>query len=284
MPQLLLNTIALDPTRWSPDDRPSTDLAALVPTVAAAGFRALEVWQYHLSGLDEAGVERLAEVLDAAGVTVPIVGLYPALHLDGEARAQEWATAEALVTRAARLGATAVKMFAGQLGSDQAGAEAVERSIAFTRRLATVAADHGLGLTVETHPDTLCDGVDETLGFLGAVGGGRLGVCYQPFDFASTERTVADYRALREHVVHVHLQGRRDDQMSLLDEADVDYRVVLTAFAEQGFDGALSIEFVKDCVVARPADFDLGRVLANAQRDRAFVEAAGADAGMALDV
>ena len=58
----------------------------------------------------------------------------------------------------------------------------------------------------------------------------------------------------------------------------------MKALAKDGFDGALSIEFVKDCVVARPADFDLGRVLANAQQDRAFVEAAWADAGQALEV
>jgi hypothetical protein len=38
------------------------------------------------------------------------------------------------------------------------------------------------------------------------------------------------------------------------------------------FDGYLSIEFVRDCVVDSPEQFDLDTVLANAQRDRRFVE------------
>ena len=172
MPVLLLNTIALDPNRWTAEKQPYFRLEALLEPVAAAGFRALEVWQYHLSTLDDAGVRTLASRADALGVTFPIVGMYPKLDLDGEARMREWASAETLVQRAARCGAHSVKLFAGRLGSAEADAEAYARSVAFMQDLIAVADGHGLTVTAETHPDTLCDSVPATERFLDAVGDG----------------------------------------------------------------------------------------------------------------
>ena len=189
---------------------------------------------------------------------------------------------EMLVARSAVLGARVVKMFAGRLGSDEVDEETFERSVGFAREMAEAAAAHGMTLTAETHPDTLCDGVPATRRFLDAVAAPNLRVCFQPFDFASTERTLADYRALRSSIVHVHLQGRRDDQIALLEEADLDYQAFFRALAAAGpgesgpaFEGYLCIEFVKGGIVERPEDIDLDLALANARRDRAFVAASG---------
>ena len=280
MISLLLNTVALDPNRWMAAKQPFYDLEALLEPVAAAGFRQLEVWQYHLSTLSDAGVEALVERAQALGVTFPIVGLYPSMDLEGEALEREWSAVETLVRRAERLGAGAVKMFAGRLGTADADSDTFERSVAFARRLEALSSECGLTLIAETHPDTLCDSVDATLRVLDRVD--ELSLCYQPFDFGSTEQTVNDFHALAPHAVHVHLQGRRGDAMSLLEDADVDYREVFDALAERGFEGALSIEFVEGCVVERPEAFDLGLVLDNARRDRAFIEAACANAGLSL--
>lgn len=271
MPSLLLNTIALDPNRWTPTKQPYTHLQTVLSRVVASGFRQLEVWPYHLSTLDAVAMDALVAEMRRLGVTAPIVGVYPALHLEGAVRDRQWDELVLTVERAQRLGAAAVKMFAGRLGSVEASAEEVERSVGFTRQLVGLARDHRMRLIAEAHPDTLCDSVEATRRFLGAVGDPTLGVCFQPYDFSSTTQTVADYRALREHIVHVHLQGRRNDTMSLLEEADVDYTVVLGELAADGFDGAISIEFVEGCVVSDPADFDLDQVLANARRDADFV-------------
>ncbi|GAB5535870.1 MAG: hypothetical protein Rubg2KO_21190 [Rubricoccaceae bacterium] len=271
MPSLLLNTIALDPNRWTPTKQPFTHLETVLNRVVDAGFRQLEVWQYHLSTLDPAAVDALVAEARRLGVTAPIVGVYPSLHLEGAAREKQWNELATTIERAQRLGTRAVKMFAGSLGSDEASAADVERSIAFTRELIGLAAEHRMTLTAEAHPDTLCDSPEATLAFLDVVGDGTLAVCFQPYDFASTRQTVADYRTLRQHVVHVHLQGRRNDQMCLLEDADVDYSVFLNELATDGFEGALSIEFVKGCVVPHPANFDLELVLSNARRDADFV-------------
>jgi sugar phosphate isomerase/epimerase len=239
-----------------------------------------EVWHFHLSALSESGMERLAERLTEAGVCTPIVGLYPTLHRAGADAEADWQDIERVLNRAELLGARAVKIFAGQLGTDAADADTVARSVAAVRRLAARAADGGMALHVETHPDTLCDSVEATLGLLDAVPEAR--VCFQPFDFGSTAQTLADLRVLREHVAHVHLQGRRADRMCRLANADIDYAAFFGALAEIGFDGALSIEFVEHCVVERTEDFDLARVLGAAAADRASVRAWCADAGLAL--
>jgi sugar phosphate isomerase/epimerase len=279
---LLLNTIALDPNRWTPDKTPYYRLVDLLPAVAEAGFHRLEVWQYHLSTLDAEGVTALQECAQELRITSPVVGLYPALHVDDEACEQEWAQHRRLLDEAAHLGAEAVKIFAGQLGSAEVDDAAYDRSIAFARRLAEAAAGRSLALHAETHPDTLCDSVAACRRFLADVDAPNLRLCFQPFDFSDTARAVADVEALHEHIAHVHLQGRRDDRMCLLERAEIDYGPVFGALAAHGFDGALCIEFVEDCVVETPADFDLNRVLANAQRDRAFIEQITDEVGLAL--
>lgn len=275
MPELLLNTIALDPNRWTPEKVAHFDLVDLLPALAEAGFDALEVWQYHLSGLTDAQAAILGKRAHELGIMIPVVGLYPALHLEEEKREREWEQVEMLIARSAALGARVVKMFAGRLGSAEMDEEAFERSVTFARKMAEAAGAHGMTLTAETHPDTLCDSVPATRRLLDAVAAPNLRVCFQPYDFTSTEQTLADYRALREHVVHVHLQGRRADRISLLEEADLDYRTILGALAADGFDGVLCIEFVKGGIVERPEAMDVDLVLANARRDRAFVEATG---------
>ena len=283
MPRFLLNTIALDPNRWTADKQPYVRLGDVLPRLAEAGFLDLEVWQYHLSTLDDAAFHALQRRADETGMRMPIVGLYPVLDAAGDDRERAWLEVERVLTRASALGAGVVKFFAGRLGSAQASPDAYDRSTAFAQRMAARAAALDLMLTVETHPDTLCDSMPATWRFLDDVAADQLAVCYQPFDFTDTARAVADFASLSEHVRHLHLQGRRDDVMCLLAEADIDYRTLLRAVFASGFDGYVGLEFVAGCVVPTPERFDLDRVLANAQRDRAYVAAIADAAGQPLE-
>lgn len=282
MPDLLLNTVALEPNRWTPDKVPHFRLTDLLPDVAAAGFRRLEVWQHHLTHPADDDVAGLVETANALGVSMPIVGLYPTFHAEGAAREHAWAEVVRAVQRAQRVGARKLKVFAGSLGSDAVDAAAYDRSIGFARELVALAAEHGMSVTAETHPDTLCDSVEAACRFLADVAHPALRLCYQPFDLTSTRRAVADYEALAEHVTHLHLQGRRDDVFCLLEDADVDYRPLFAALRANGFEGELCIEFVADCVVPAPEAFDLGHVLGNAQRDRDWVADAAQTTGLEI--
>ncbi len=284
MPRLLLNTIALDPNRWTADKTPHFALCDLLLPIAEAGFRGLEVWQHHVAREDDRAVAALRRQADDLGLDFPVVGLYPTLHHEGEAERQAFDTARRVLDHARRLGASVVKLFVGSKGTAETTEAEYARSLTFVQALCEEARTRHLTLTGETHPDTLFDTLSATRRFLQDVGAENFKVCFQPYDFTDTPRAVADYAALREQVLHVHLQGRKDDGLSLLAAADLDYDILLKALARHHFDGFLCLEFVAGCVVPDPAVFDLAHVLETAQQDRDFVLSLAAKHALALSL
>jgi sugar phosphate isomerase/epimerase len=282
MSRLLLNTIALEPNRWMSERCAHFKLMDLLEPIAGAGFRSVEVWQYHLSRETEGAVNSLREAADSVGVQFPVVGCYPVLHHTGEDRLRAEAEAVRVFRYASLLGAKAVKIFAGSLPSADVSPDGYERSIDALQRLAAIGAEHGLAITGETHENTLLDNVDMCLRVLSDLGPSEMGLCYQPYDFADTARSITEYRVLALHVTHLHFQGRIGSEMGLLENADVDYDAFIADLAANGFDGYVCIEFVRDCVVASPAQFDLPLVLANAERDATYLRRIFSKHGMQL--
>jgi len=270
--EILLNTIAVEPNRWTEGKVPYFKLADLVDEIAAAGFHSLEVWQNHVATLGPGGVESLKQRLADAGVSVPILGMYPIFHLEGAERDEELARCDAMFDLAEVFGARTLKIMPGRTPSAEMTPELWDRSVAFVREVIRRSEHSGVIIPFETHAGTVADDPDALLRFLEAVGSERLKVCWQPFDFQSTEKAIQLYEKLAPRVVHLHLQGRRGEEMALLEDSDIDYGEVLSHMFARGFDGYISIEFVADCVVDSPEQFDLGAVLANAQKDRRFIE------------
>lgn len=270
--RILLNSIALDPNRWTEKKAPFFELKDLLEPVADAGFRRMEVWQYHVSSLDENAMTELQDRGADLGLEFPVLGIYPRLHLGGTKGENDLSEAVRLLDKAAFLGANTVKMFVGTKASADLTDLEEARTIASLEMLTDAAEDRDLLLSGETHENTLFDRVEVVKSILAIIDSEELEVCFQPFDSSSTERAIADYAALADHVIHIHLQGRKGGRLSLLKNADIDYERFLETLEISGFAGYLSIEFVKDCVVDHPEDFDLDRVLANAVKDREFVE------------
>ena len=90
MVYLLLNTLALDPHRWTPEKVGYYRLEALLEPIAEAGFHGVELWQYHLCRESKAEVQQLRTKAEALGVRFPVVGMYPQLHRDGTSRRKAW--------------------------------------------------------------------------------------------------------------------------------------------------------------------------------------------------
>lgn len=283
MARLLLNTLALDPNRWTPHKLPYYRLETLVSPMAEAGFQHVELWQYHIAHEAERTVQQLWNRAAALGMCFSVVGLYPRLHLEGAARRDAWDAAQRMLDYAGVLRAEVVKIFVGTQGTGALDEAAYQRSLAFLADLVEQAQARGLIITGETHPDTLFDAPEACLKVLGAVNSPHFKVCFQPFGFADTVQALADYEALAEHVIHVHYQGRRAGALTRLADADLDYRAFTCALAARGFDGYLCIELVEDSIVPDPAHFDLSRVLTHAQRDRDFVVQAARRCGMTLE-
>ncbi len=271
--QLLLNTIMLEPNRWTAEHALTWPLVDLLDPMAAAGFRDLEVWGYHLDRLSETEVEQLAAALEARGMRAVGVGAYPAFHLEGAEDEGQRRSLGQLVGAAVHLGASVFKIFPGRVASADAGDAVWRRSVEGMRRLAGRTAEAGMLLTLETHGGTLCDTLHGTRRLLEQLPEAGVGICFQPYVEHDTAAAMAAFDALGSRVRHLHLQNRKDGAAALLEEGDwTDYRRFLPHLRRSGFDGPMCLEFTAGITPAPGDAFDRAGVLSNAARDRAFVE------------
>lgn len=274
---LLLNTILLEPNRWTADKELTWPLVDLLDPVAAAGFTDLELWGYHVDRLDDAGIEGLRQGLAERSQRALAVGAYPAFHLDGAEDEAEVARLERVVGVSATLGARLFKIFPGRVGSAQADDAIRRRSVERLRALADRTAQAGMRLTLETHGNTLCDTLDSTQRLFDELGEhDNVGLCFQPYTEQDTDAAIAMFDTLGDRVWHVHLQNRDEARTAtrLAEGSWTDYGRFLPHVRDSGFDGTLCIEFTAGIVPADGESFDLQQVIGNAAADRAFVEAA----------
>ena len=273
--RLLLNTIMLEVNRWTADKALTQPLAELLPAIRAACFDALEIWQYHISRLDDDEFADLKSHLDDHALQTVAVGAYPPLHLDGGAGEVAAAELERIVARAATLGATTLKIFPGVVASAAADNAVWHRSLDRLRALAAHLGHSGMDLTLETHGNTLCDTPQSTARLRADLGDvANLGICFQPYTSQDTEQTLAFYDALAPAIRHIHLQNRTgaDNACSLLADGDwYDCGQLLHRARARGFDGLLSLEFTAGLFPQEGRTFDPQTVIDNAIIDRQFV-------------
>jgi len=149
--ELLLNTIMLEPNRWTADKKLSWPLIDLLKPVQLAGFRQLEIWQYHISNLTDEQVEAVQARMQALEMQVVAVGAYPQFHHQDSAAATFAAELQRTVEVSATLGAKVFKIFPGRVASADAEDTVRELTLQRLRRLASDVGEHGMILTLETH-------------------------------------------------------------------------------------------------------------------------------------
>src|SRR5688500_16300097 len=136
----------------------------VVQAAVAAGLTSIE-WggDVHAPPLDATLLERCREASAAAGLRIASYGSY---WKAGVSSADE---GEAVLETAAVLGAPRVRVWAGELGSDHTDADTRTQVVRALQSLARRAADLGLEIAVEHHPDTLSDTAAMTLRLLDEV-------------------------------------------------------------------------------------------------------------------
>lgn len=282
MIRLLLNSIALDPNRWTAHKTPHFRLDQLLDPISRTGFRYVELWQYHLFHEPEATIRQFLRIGTELGLAFPVTGMYPQLHLQGGARVQEMQKVDRMLDYSMLMGTNVVKLFVGNRASAVLSETEYANSVAFMQELAEQARQREMIIAGETHGNTIFDDLTSCKRFRSDVSADNFKICFQPYDFTNTARAINDFKALGKDIVHFHLQGRRNDEMVWLSRSDLDYDALLTAILTEGYEGDLSIEFVKDCVVPSASEFDLNTVLANARRDRDFILQIADRAGVAI--
>jgi sugar phosphate isomerase/epimerase len=272
--QIALNTIAFEPARWDADKSAARPLEDILPLIARAGYPACEVWQHHLTNRSPDALPSFRDAAARLGLRFAAVGGYPSLHEEGPTREEQRRLMARLMNACEALGAPIIKVFAGRIASGRIEPDQRLRSMDFLREALDQAAARRLTFTVETHGNTLADTPDAAESLRRDLAAGNLKFCFQPFDLKDAGRVLPDYERLRPHVAHVHLQGRDAQGFSLLRDSLIDYGGLLRRLKRDGFDGLLSVEFVKDCHPKARADYSDDRVAANAAADLAFIREA----------
>ncbi len=271
MIQILLNSIALEPNRWTSDKIAYFNLGQLIAHIAGAGFHFIELWQFHISRVTESKIKEYHRIAEAHNLSFPVIGMYPALHFRDLRRQQELDSIERLMKYAKLLGTDILKTFVGTVGSEQITDSEYERSVEFMLKILELADSYNLTIAGETHQNTLFDTMESCQKTMAAINSENLKVCFQPLDFDNTEKAISDYQSLADNIIHIHYQGQKNGKYALLADSDLDYTKLTTAVIERGFSGKICIEFVKDCVVKEPKFFDVHKVLENAILDRDFI-------------
>lgn len=179
----------------------SVTFRALAPerVVALAADAGLEVIEWggdvHVPAGDIAAAERVARLTADAGLTPCSYGSYFRAGV-GEKLAPVLDSAEAL-------GVDRIRVWAGPMGSAEAG---VSDWVGVVERLhvaASAAASRGISLALEFHSGTLADTAPATLKLLAEIP--ALSTYWQPTVAATTDEALAEYRALAERTSAAHV-------------------------------------------------------------------------------
>ena len=263
---VLLHTICLEPARWTPR-RVSQPLATLLPAIAGAGFRQLEVFEPHLAlDADEAALPGLFAKLGLEPVVLSsYLNLAPAATTDADFEKG----AEALETRVARFGFRKVRLFSGMgiQPTDEAAIAVVQaRVAALAQRLP------GVEFLLETHDGSIADAPERIVQFVKELALPNVGLLFQPTLFEH-DASLSQLALQEPYIRHVHLQNRAAgdrNQFRPLAEGAVPWRKIIERLAATGRPIEATLEFIPSAICTVEA-FDLKRSIAEAVAEAQFI-------------
>ena len=144
MIDLLLNTIALDPNRWTKEKTAYFKLDQLFPHLAKNEFNRLEVWQYHISEENKLGIKKLQNKAQNFGLFFPIIGIYPKLSYTEKKRTDEYDNIKKIFEYAKILDSEIIKIFVGNISSNEITDKQYDLSVDFMKKMTGLAKDLGL--------------------------------------------------------------------------------------------------------------------------------------------
>ena len=237
-------TIGFQRNKWGRDRTIEVPPGEILPVIARAGFDGAEIWAPHVADMGEAELDRITEQLRQLGLAVPMLSPDFDFTTSDESAARSMTEAARLIALAGRIGAKAIRVFTGKVGSADATAGQWDRAVRCLQELAERAGPGGVRWALETHGRNLMDTVDSTLELLGRVDRPTVGLIFQPSTFGEDYLEALD--RLRGHAFHVHATNRRDGDRALLADGEMDYPRIFAGLREAGFDGFVSIEWMGD--------------------------------------
>ncbi|MCD6361511.1 MAG: sugar phosphate isomerase/epimerase [Armatimonadetes bacterium] len=222
----------------------SLDLAAEV------GFQGVEIWgrEPHISEeYDKNRVAAAARMVRERGLTVSVFGSYLRL---GATNDDDRVALKDVLQIAAGLGAPVVRVWASDVGSEEADEMVWARTIDECGEAAMRAAKMGLSLAVEMHGNTLCDTGASTRRLLEAVACDNFGANYQASSKKRAETPQERLELVLPWVLHMHAQNfapleKGSDRMErvALSEGAIEYKPLFDLLRANDYQGFVSVEF-----------------------------------------
>jgi sugar phosphate isomerase/epimerase len=161
-----------------------------------------------------------------------------------EAQRRERKSLEEYAELAAFLGCGMVRVFGGNLSSDERREDALPRMAGFLRELGAVAAPYGVTVVLETH-DAFSTGalVAALLREASHPAVGALWDLHHPYrEGEAPEETV---QVLAPFLRHTHVKDSREGRYTLMGKGDVPLGAMIRLLRERDYDGWISVEWEK---------------------------------------
>lgn len=225
---------------------------------AGLGLEATEVHDRYLRSYEPRYLETLAEQIQKGGLAVSqVIGAADFTNPDPERREAALTTTRQNLDAAAILGATCVRLTAGQEHSGQPHTEGVRLAVDGMQRALEYAETTGIFLAYENHyKDYFWPAPDfsrHTATFLEILDGLRDTSIKVNFDCSNQvvngEDPVTLLRQVREYVVHVHCSDRVASNAyphAVTGEGVVDYPAIFELLKVIDYSGWLSVEYGGD--------------------------------------
>ncbi len=234
-------------------DRTMT-LEAWFPIAASLGLDGTEIHDRSLASLDPEYLDHIGQELSDHGLVVSqLVGASDFTHPDPNVREREIAITKRNIDAAARLGATCVRVTAGQAHPGVSREQGIAWAVAGLREAVEYAESRGVWAAYEDHykdyfwerPDFSQRG-EIFLEILDRLRDTPLKV---NFDFGNPvmigEDPLALLREVVDRVVHVHCSDRHQGEYphQIAGEGSVDFPAGFRILHDAGYDGWLSSEY-----------------------------------------
>lgn len=219
-------------------------------TAAAAGLAGIE-WGTDVHIKDGASAAEAREATAASGLEVLSLGSYYRVGSFGDF--------SVLADLAVTLGAPRIRVWAGERGSADAGADVWDPVVQDARRIAGLAGEYGLNIAFEYHGGTLTDTPGTAVQLVKQVDRDNVRTYWQPAVGISDQAALASLHTVLPHVSGVHCFSWWPEQERLpLSGRKQLWQSVADILRETGRPFDMMLEFVEGDLpenVSRDADF-----------------------------
>lgn len=213
---------------------------AIVSLAAQAGLDAIE-WggDVHVPPGNLALAGQVRAMTENAGLKVSSYGSY--------FRVGDAATFQIVLDTAEALGAPNIRIWAGSVGSAEADDNMRGRIVEEIRRMAELAQQKGIGLSLEFHDGTLADTETSSVSLIRSIASERVSLYWQPQIGVSQPSNLKTLTAFLPWLSNIHVfHYDLERQQQPLAAGESAWRAYIDALRSSNKPRCLMLEFVKD--------------------------------------